>query len=261
MISRDASPAFRHSQRSRVRWRRLALGVSLALGLSATFRAAHGQTPLAQRAAAPTAQASSMAAPGDARAEGPFRAAWDGETENGAIWTGWLSEAIAGERPSLLDAAPRDVRKFCPAYRSLSRRDREQFWIMLISAIAERESDFDEDAFLDEPLPLSERSIGLLQLSLSDSRDFGCAFKTELEIEGARENLRCGVQILRQLVEQDGVIGGAPNLAYRGAARYWAVLNAPTNGDARDYIRHRTRGLSECQGKIWPLNMMRALIG
>lgn len=129
----------------------------------------------------------------------------------------------------------------------LTFRDREQVWITLISAIAKHESDFDPHGTFDEPPPLNERSIGLMQLSLSDAQDFHCDFATEAEIEDAHRNLDCAVRILVQLVPQDGVIGGGRQDYRRGAARYWSVLNVRGNADARAFIVGQTRTLPACR--------------
>ena len=154
----------------------------------------------------------------------PYRAQWDGKAAQAGLWTGWLTDAIEGDGAVLTQLSPRDVRSFCPRYRELDAHERAQFWIVLISAISERESDFEHAAYLDEPPPLSERSIGLMQLSLSDVDDYGCAFASEEEIADPEKNLKCAVQIMGQLVMKDDVIGGAPRLDRKGAAAYWSVL-------------------------------------
>jgi hypothetical protein len=174
-----------------------------------------------------------------------FTAVWDGE-DDGPQWTRWLDEELRDHDEKLIDFIPADAAEFCPKWASLDRRGREQVWITLISAIAKYESSFDADASFDEPPPLSERSIGLLQLSLSDSRDFHCGFTTEAEIEDPRNNLDCGVRILAQLVLGDQVIGGGRSDDRLGAAAYWSVLNHHGHPRSRAFILAYTHAVPGC---------------
>jgi len=176
----------------------------------------------------------------------PFSAAWDGEAGDAARWTRWLSEDLENHRSALVDLIPADAAEFCETWPRLTRRGREQVWITLISAMAKHESDFDPRASFDEPPPLSERSIGLLQLSLSDAVEFRCDFTTEVQIEDARRNLDCAVQILATLVPRDGVVGGGSGRDRLGAAGYWSVLNMRGHADARAFIVAQTTALPIC---------------
>jgi len=176
----------------------------------------------------------------------PFSAVWDGETDDAAVWSQWLSEDLETHGAALIDLIPADAAKFCRTWPTLTRRGREQVWITLISAIAKYESDFDPHGSFDEPPPLSERSIGLMQLSLSDAKEFHCDFTTEAQIEDARRNLDCAVRILAELIPPDGVVGGDSGEDERGAAGYWSVLNVRGHADARAFIIAQTTALPAC---------------
>lgn len=176
-----------------------------------------------------------------------FDAAWDGEVDDAAQWTEWLSQAIDREGGPLLAATPTDIAAFCPRYAQLAPRDRKQVWILLISGIAERESSFDARASRMEPLPLSERSIGLMQLSLTDAEDFGCRFTTEAQIESPADNLECGVHIMALIIAGENLIGGDRGHIHQGVASYWAVLNDRPHWNARAVIRHHTRSMPACR--------------
>jgi hypothetical protein len=176
----------------------------------------------------------------------PFSAAWDGETDDAALWTNWLSDDLETDGAALIDLIPADAAEFCTTWPKLTRRGRKQVWITLISAIAKHESDFDPHGSFEEPPPLSERSIGLMQLSLSDAEEFHCDFTTEAQIEGARRNLDCAVRILAQLIPPDGVIGGGLGEDRLGAAGYWSVLNVLGHADSRAFIVAQTTALSAC---------------
>lgn len=205
------------------------------------------------------AAAAALFAAGAARAQAPapapapapvppsFTAVWDGASPDAPAWTRILDEELRDHGDKLIDFIPADAEAFCPNWAGLDPRGREQVWITLISAIAKYESGFDPAAAYDEPEPLSERSVGLLQLSLSDSVDFHCGFATEVEIEDARNNLDCGVRILVELVLPDQVIGGGREDDRQGAAAYWSVLNRRGHPKSRAVIIALTKALPECR--------------
>jgi hypothetical protein len=176
-----------------------------------------------------------------------FSAVWDGEVDDASVWTLWLSKGLEAHASDLIRSTPKDATDFCAAWPRLSRHDREQVWITLISAIAKYESDFNPSASFDEPPPLEEDSIGLMQLSLSDAKDFHCGFKTESEIEDPRRNLDCAVRILDHLIPSGGLIGGRLETERIGAAFYWAVLNENGHPDSRAFIVGQTNALPFCK--------------
>jgi hypothetical protein len=173
---------------------------------------------------------------------------WDGQVDEASVWTQWLSEELEAHAPDLIRSTPRDATDFCAAWPWLGRHDREQVWITLISAIAKYESDFNPSASFKEPPPLEEDSIGLMQLSLSDAKDFHCGFKTEHEIEDPRRNLDCAVRILDHPLPRGGLIGGRLETDRAGAAFYWAVLNDNGHPDSRAFIVAQTNALPFCKG-------------
>jgi hypothetical protein len=176
----------------------------------------------------------------------PFTAVWDGETDDASLWTQWLSEDLETHGAVLIDLIPADATTFCKTWPRLTRRGREQVWITLISAIAKHESDFNPHGIFEEPPPTSELSIGLMQLSLSDAKEYHCDFTTEAQIEDPRSNLECAVRILAALVPTDGVVGGDRDDGELGAAGYWSVLNVRDHADARDFIIGQTTALPVC---------------
>jgi hypothetical protein len=99
----------------------------------------------------------------------------------------------------------------------------------------------------DEP-GLAEDSIGLMQLSLSDARIYGCAFASERDIMDPARNLECSVRILSRLIPTAGHIGGGAD--HTGAARYFGTLwtNTPGHQAARAYIISKTRLSGGCLG-------------
>lgn len=170
-----------------------------------------------------------------------MRADWDGKagTEN---WTEFVLEGLSTSR--LTGIIPADVSEFCNGYEAGNAENRTQFWLMLISAIAKEESNFDPNCVFEEPPPLHQKSIGLMQLSLTDGA-YGCDFPTEDSIKEPRRNLLCAVKILDRLVTRDGRIGGDALHRTAGAAAYWSTLRVPRpkRRDARSYIISRTSAL------------------
>ena len=174
-----------------------------------------------------------------------FAADWDGVAPDAQAWTGYLESALNEFGQPLLASPPSDVAPFCANYAQLSARDKKQFWIVFISAMAKRESNFNPHSIYAEPAPLNQNSIGLLQLSLTDNRSYGCSFANEADIEDPRKNLECGVRIMARRLA-NGEIGGGGN--HHGLAAYWATLrDAPDrNLASRTYIISRTTRSPGC---------------
>jgi Transglycosylase SLT domain len=137
---------------------------------------------------------------------------------------------------------PVDVASFWQGYLAANVADRRQFWLMLISAVARMESNFDPDCVYEEPPPLNQKSIGLMQLSLTDTA-YGCEFPDEESIKDPKRNLSCAVRILERLVVRDGRIGGDSANRTNGGAAYWSTLRTANRGSKRDpraYVISRT---------------------
>jgi hypothetical protein len=170
-----------------------------------------------------------------------MRADWDGKLHGGE-WTAATVEALRAS--GLPDLVPADVAAFWPFYEGAEREARIQFWLMLVSAVARCESNFDPECVYEEPEPLNQKSIGLLQLSLTDRR-YGCDFPDEESIKEAPRNLRGGVLIMDSLAGRAGRIGGDSAHRKSGLAAYWSTLRVPRPGhhDSRAYVISRTRSL------------------
>jgi hypothetical protein len=170
-----------------------------------------------------------------------MRADWDGHP-GGQDWSSYVLTGLAGSR--LPGFVPVDVGEFWPGYEAANAAGRQQFWLMLISAIAKEESNFDPNCEYDEPPPLNQKSLGLMQLSLTDTR-YGCDFPDEASVKDPRRNLSCAVRIMDRLIVRDQRIGGDGAHRKSGAAAYWSTLRVPKPGrrDPRTYIIGRTRTL------------------
>jgi hypothetical protein len=168
----------------------------------------------------------------------PIRAFWEGRADGGNDWTRFTVTDLNTFGLDLLASTPGDIGDFCPNYPNLSDRGRMDFWVKLISAIAKPESDFKPTAHYTEKFadkngnPVISR--GLLQLSLSDARGYGCPFTTEEDLYSPKLNLQCGVMIMDRLVSQNGVISGydKSNDQWLGASRYWGTMRTTNNNFA-----------------------------
>lgn len=107
---------------------------------------------------------------------------------------------------------------------------RLNFWAYLISIMAERESNFNPDAFFVENFNDGNGnkvvSRGLLQLSIESARGYSCPFlNTAQDLHDPENNLISSVLIMKRWVVQDGLISAQlASGKWRGGARYWSVL-------------------------------------
>lgn len=88
-----------------------------------------------------------------------------------------------------------------------------------LKAIINAESSFNNASRYMEPAPLSQLSIGLFQLSLTDNKNHGCTFLSEKDIENPIKNIDCAFKIFVDLKKRLPT----QNLWERGGA-YWSVL-------------------------------------
>lgn len=90
--------------------------------------------------------------------------------------------------------------------------------VLFLKAIISAESNFNNASRYMEPPPLSQYSIGLFQLSLTDARIYGGLFKTEKEIENPILNIDCAIKIMNKL--QFNHPAESP---WESLGRYWSV--------------------------------------
>jgi len=152
-------------------------------------------------------------------------------------WSKQLLESIAAHKPDLDRGNPD---QFAPGYSGLSTSQQILFWAEMFVAIARFESNWKPQTIFHEPPPLGVDSIGLLQLSYEDEKNYHLEHldRTARSLEDPLVNLRCGVQIMSTLVAKDGVVASSDQKKHRGGARYWSVLRA---GRKIDDIRNAAK--------------------
>lgn len=174
-------------------------------------------------------------------------------------WTKILSSAIDQYGGDMLKVTPSDASTYG------LKGDRKQFYIMLISSMARYESSFaptttyrecnktkcvysggcqysaqygycmKSGSSVDGGIIISR---GLLQMSYSSAKNYGCSFLTKPEdLHDVTNNLKCSVIILNKWVTQDKVIGTDK----KGGARYWSVLRE--SSASRPKIIAKTKAL------------------
>jgi hypothetical protein len=144
--------------------------------------------------------------------------------------------------PMLSRRVPRDVRRFCPAFYTMTEADKRAWWAYFFQALAAAEAGLNatsnvrhtepEVAVPDHVTGRIVHQQGLLQLTYEDSERYGCAFNWQADKElpphdprrtilNPERNLACGIRILsHQLFDQHKPIFSPTS--------YWATLQPGT---------------------------------
>ena len=168
----------------------------------------------------------------------------------GDNWTRYTQKAIANYGQDLLNSTPLDITKYCPRYSELTKTQKGDFWVHLISKLAYFESSYKPqttytEAFSDnQGNPVVSR--GLLQISKESANGshYRCGINTPQELHDSKKNLECGVRILNKWIKDDGLIAGKENNKWRGAARYWSPFR---NEEKNSKIMNYTSSLGICR--------------
>ncbi|XGC79807.1 hypothetical protein ACES2L_10745 [Bdellovibrio bacteriovorus] len=153
---------------------------------------------------------------------------WEEAHEDGKEWTTHVDRQLEKLGTDLLDVIPSDYATFCPKYKTLSYKERKEFWTYFISLMVRYESNFKTGTSFEEDFNDSTgsnvMSRGLLQISFESGNAYGCNFKSSRDIHDPYQNLSCGIRILDRWVDRDGRMAGKVSSKWRGGARYWSVL-------------------------------------
>ena len=102
--------------------------------------------------------------------------------------------------------------------------------VTFIKAIVKAESDYNPNSVYKEPAPLNNLSIGLMQLSLTDQKNWklDCGWKTEEDLKNGASNISCGIKLLSKLCakypKEDILTCGG---------KYWSTLRPSRSGYKR----------------------------
>lgn len=178
-----------------------------------------------------------------------YGALWDGKHPDAIKWTRATVLAIERYGHDMLANEPSDIKSYCPQFSLLKKEEKIAFWVHMISAIAQKESDFNPtkpyvETFTDKN---GERVVsrGLLQLSLESVNNplYGCKIKKAEELDDPLKNLVCGVKILNHWMRTEPVITRNEGKEWLGAAKYWGVLRT---SDTVSFIKNATSDLPIC---------------
>lgn len=170
-----------------------------------------------------------------------FKANWD-HLPQAKEWTEILDKALEkhGQEMIRVDKVI-DAAMWNSSFVGMSYTQRKQFFIMLISSMAEFESKFDPKCVYEEGFEDSQgnpvMSRGLLQLSKEsvNQKAYGGNIKDPKELHDVKTNLECAVKILNYWIPKDKCIGSGK----LGGARYWSVLRDSSKSQPK--IRAKTK--------------------
>lgn len=164
-----------------------------------------------------------------------YAAAWD-KNKNGAKYTELTVKALEQYGNGLMAlVSVNDAKKYCPNFEKLSLDQKKAFYVLLISSVAQYESDFNTDEKYTEGFDDVQGnkvvSRGLLQISQesANQKAYGCDIKQAQDLHIPEVNLNCAVKILNHWITQDKVIGTNK----LGGARYWAVLRESSHANSK----------------------------
>ena len=173
----------------------------------------------------------------------------------GTMWNPEWDKIVELALPEemLSTQVPRDVRRFCPRFYTMSEVDKRAFWAYFFQGLAGAEAGLEptvrvrhtepEVAVKDGVTGRMVRSEGLMQLTYEDQKRYGCDFDWEADrqlkaddpektILNPKNNLECGIKILEnQIIEQH------KPLLSRSA--YWSTLR-PGNASYRMFAKQMT---------------------
>lgn len=150
------------------------------------------------------------------------------------------SHLFADDRPGMEDSP-----YTCPAWKTLSFDMRLRFWVWTFAAIAWDESKCDARARNTQAS--NGVAVGLLQLDEARSarrwRGRNCEAKN---VSAPRENLRCGVDIMDELMRgRDGLYKASGKLW--GDTSYWQKLKKSANARAPSAVVKRIKEFPACE--------------
>jgi len=131
----------------------------------------------------------------------------------------------------LINFLPKDIKDYCPKYKSATKSQKIKFWATLISGLSYFESTHSPDVLYKEKFKNAQGryvvSRGLLQISIVSSKGYQCNITDENQLHQPQVNLHCGVKILNKLIRKDSVIASKKSKLmsknkWLGAAKYWS---------------------------------------
>lgn len=165
----------------------------------------------------------------------------------------WSKELILDFKavlPSMNRA--QDATDWCSRYEKLDPNDQAVVWATMAVKIAYYESSWDPNNVYHEPPSLGVDSIGLFQMSYSDSLPWCILNQGSNSLKDPLNNIKCAVNEMAKLVSKDGIIASgwtthAGAGQGKGLARYWSTMwtTQSSSGHIAD-IKKSVRALPLC---------------
>ncbi|WP_051521199.1 transglycosylase SLT domain-containing protein [Rubellimicrobium mesophilum] len=158
-------------------------------------------------------------------------ARWDGKAQ-GEAWSVAAMKAIEEAPRDLTDLVPADIDGWCPGYEDNPAHLRAAFWVGTVSALARFESNFNPQAQGG-----GGAWQGLLQITPSTARLYGCDATTAAELRDGVANLQCAIRIMSRTVTRDGVVSAGDE----GIAADWGPMSNPNlREQMRDWVSQQS---------------------
>lgn len=132
---------------------------------------------------------------------------WNDRPEADA-WTAAARAALQGPAAALVASEPADIDAWCPRYGDAGAARREDFWIGLLSALAEYESTWNPGV-----VGGGGRYFGLMQISPATARFYGCEAGSGEALLNGPANLRCALRIWAITVPRDNAVSAGGGVA------------------------------------------------
>nr|BFD61410.1 hypothetical protein BdHM001_00910 [Bdellovibrio sp. HM001] len=139
------------------------------------------------------------------------------EHPDGEKWTQYTMEAI--EKEGLANLNPKDAAYYCPNWKSLTLAERKNFWLNMVSKMAEIESVLNPSmVHHDKGAAAGQESNGLLAMSTTQ-----CSYlKSRADTLDPQKNLRCGVYTMKYWLVHTNAIGGHDGI--KGLGGNWQIF-------------------------------------
>ncbi|WP_347358771.1 hypothetical protein [Bdellovibrio sp.] len=139
------------------------------------------------------------------------------EHPDGEKWTQYTVEAI--EKEGLANLNPKDAPYYCPNWNNLTLAQRKNFWLNMVSKMAELESVLNPSmVHHDKGNAAGLESNGLLAMSTTQ-----CSYlKTRADTLNPKKNLHCGVHTIKYWLVKTNAIGGHDGLT--GIGNNWQIF-------------------------------------
>lgn len=167
-------------------------------------------------------------------------------------WSAMVGAALDKYGAGILSAKPNDAAEYCPNFAKLNTQQKREFYIYLVSCMAEFESSFNPKATYTEKFAdrngVRVVSRGLLQISQESANgsSYKCGITDAQQLHDPKTNLTCGVKILARWIPSDAYIGHTTSEKdHLGGGRYWSVLRGISPSQAK--IKAKTKAYHLCK--------------